>query len=77
MILPLAIAMDSSGVIAAIVTGNFRRTTVAAAAVPLLVRAAVALRAGWAAKSQRAIDVAADHIGVGVDIVLERSCTVA
>ena len=71
--LPLSIAMGSSGVIAAIVTGDSPGTTVAAAAAPLLVQAAVALRARWAAKGERAIDVAARHMGVGVDIVLERS----
>lgn len=73
--LPLAIAMGSSGVIAAIATGDAPGTTVAATAAPLLVQAAVALRARWAEKGQRAIDVAADHMGVGVDIVLERSLT--
>ena len=71
--LPLAIAMGSSGVIATIVTGGSTSTTVAAAAAPLLVQAAVAPRARWAAKGERAIDVAAHPMGVGVDIVLERS----
>lgn len=48
--LSLAIAMGSSGVIAAILTGDAPGTTVAVAAAPLLVQAAVALRARWAAK---------------------------
>jgi len=75
--LPLAIAMGSSGVIAAIATGDSPGTTVATAAAPLLVQAAVALRARWAAKGDRALDVAANHLGVGVDIVLQRSMACA
>ncbi|WP_138735892.1 hypothetical protein [Modestobacter excelsi] len=71
--LPLAIAMGSSAVLAAIATGDSPGTTVAAAAAPLVVQAAAAIRSHWAAKSTRTIEVAADHMGVGVDIVLQRS----
>jgi len=70
--LPLAIAMGSSAVVAAIATGDSPGTTLAAGAAPLVVQAA-AIRARWAAKSTRSIEVAADHMGVGVDIVVERS----
>jgi hypothetical protein len=71
--LPLAVAMGGSAVFAAIAAGDTPSTTLAAGAAPLVVQAAAAVRAHWVKKSARAIEVAADHMGVGVDIVLERS----
>ncbi|WP_139228997.1 hypothetical protein [Blastococcus tunisiensis] len=71
--LPLAVAMSSSAVVAALAAGDDPVQTIAAATAPLVVQAAAAVRARWVKNSTQALQVAADHMGVGLDILLERS----
>ncbi|MCZ2811292.1 hypothetical protein O2W15_07550 [Modestobacter sp. VKM Ac-2979] len=71
--LRLALTMSASGVIGGILAGANPVESLASGLAPVAVQAAVAIRTHWVNKSTRSIEVAADRMGVGVDIVLERS----
>lgn len=73
--LRVSIAATTTSVMATIAAGGSPGTAVAGAAAQIAVQSAVAVRQRWTAKATRAIEIAADALDVGVDIVLQRAST--